>query len=305
MSAPKTSDAIARCLLQSDSLRAVAVLDTHLVQDICDRHQARGLLAVGLARTSTSALLLASLTKNEESVTLRIATDGRIGGITADANSNGNVRAYPRKIDATLPAAPTATRVSLSPYMGQNGLVSVVRDLGMKENFSGQTEMPGREIDTDVQHYLCTSEQIDSVLVCDAELDASGKVVRSGGLLLQAMPDSAHKDLLERLRTELHTSAFLEALASASEVGDLVRHVLGEIAGDLRVLETRPVQFKCPCSRERAESTLKLLGESDLQALLADPGTADVMCEFCQTRYVFDSNDLAALCAQFRTERPS
>ncbi|MDZ4698011.1 MAG: Hsp33 family molecular chaperone HslO [Deltaproteobacteria bacterium] len=305
MSESKNNDAIARCLLQSDSLRAVVVLNTHLVVDICERHQAKGLLAVGLARTSTSALLLASLTKNDESVTLRIATDGRIGGLTADAKSNGNVRAYPSKIDATLPAAPAGVRVSLSSFLGKNGLVSVARDLGLKENFSGQTDLSGREVDTDVEHYLCMSEQIDSVLVCDAELDELGNIVRSGGLLLQAMPDSTHKETLERLREELHTSSFLDALRAADEAGALVRHVLGEMADDLKVLETRPVQFACPCSRERAESTLRLLGESDLESLLADPGTADVMCEFCQTRYVFEATDLVALCAGFRTQRPS
>ncbi len=305
MSEFKNNDAIARCLLQSDSLRAVAVLNTQLVVEICERHQATGLLAVGLARTSTSALLLASLTKNDESVTLRIATDGRIGGLTADAKSNGNVRAYPSKIDAMLPAAPAGVRVSLSSFLGKNGLVSVARDLGLKENFSGQTDLSGREVDTDVQHYLCMSEQIDSVLVCDAELDGLGNIVSSGGLLLQAMPDSAHKETLERLRKELHTSSFLDALRAVGEAGDLVRHVLGEMADDLKVLETRPVQFACPCSRERAESTLRLLGESDLESLLTDPGTADVMCEFCQTRYVFEASDLAALCAGFRTERPS
>ena len=154
MSSPENSDAIARCLLRADSLRAVAVTSTGLSREICLRHQLTGAVAVGTARATAAGLLLASLTKNEESVTLQIATDEPMGGITVDANSGGRVRAYPRRPNRALPAIAAETHVSLSPLVGNAGFVSVVRDLGMKENFKGQTALVSGEIDIDVEHYL-------------------------------------------------------------------------------------------------------------------------------------------------------
>ena len=306
--AMSSDDLIIRCLMAGGSMRLVAVTSTDLCSEICRRHETTGAMAVALSRATTAGLLLATLTKGDEKVSLHISGEGDLGTLMVDANSSGDVRAYPRKrgIEFQVPAK---TRVHLAPITGAEGIVSVARDLGLKENFTGRTAFKSGEIDEDVERYLTTSEQIDSVLVTDAALDEDGQVLWAGGLLLQAMPGGDHENTLAQERARLHQGAFFAALMASSGLGpeDLARKALGDVGADLRILETRPVQFSCQCSRDRAESTLVLLGERDLAAILIDPGVAEVVCEFCRTTYHFSAENLESLRASMgpSTGRPS
>ncbi len=277
-------------------MRLVSVTTTLLCAEICRRHECEGALAVALSRAATSGLLLATLTKGDEKVSMHLRGDGALGTLTVDATSGGDVRAYPKKRGVTIPVA-ARQRAVLGPSTGGQGIVSVARDLGLKEHFTGQTAFASGEIDQDVERYLVISEQIDSVLVADAALDESGRVLWAGGLLLQAMPGGEHEATLQEQRTRLHGGAFFAALMGIAGGGpqELAQQALGEVASDLRILDTRPVQFSCQCSRERAESTLALLGERDIASILVDPGVAEVVCEFCRTTYHFSSENLEAL----------
>jgi molecular chaperone Hsp33 len=297
MSAASSSDdLIIRCLLAGDSMRLVAVTSTDLCSEICRRHETTGAMAVALSRATTAGLLLATLTKGDEKVSLHIAGEGDLGTLMVDANSSGDVRAYPKRRGVEI-GVPAKTHIKLAPATGAGGIVSVARDLGMKEHFTGRTAFSSGEIDDDIERYLVTSEQIDSVLVADAALDENGQVLWAGGLLLQAMPGGEHQDTLAQERTRLHMGGFFAALMASSGLGpeDLARKALGELGADLRLLETRPVQFSCHCSRERAEATIALLGEREITAILSDPGVAEVVCEFCRTTYHFSSENLDAL----------
>src|SRR3954471_8699177 len=145
MSAP---DEIARCLLSERAVRVVATVTTETTAEIARRHAATGGVVAALGRSATAGLLLATLTKDEERVTMQILAEGPLGGITVDAASNGNVRAFLKHPSVMIPALP-ASHVPLGPFMGKQGSVAVTRDLGMKENFSGATELVDGEIDTD------------------------------------------------------------------------------------------------------------------------------------------------------------
>src|SRR5262249_3070301 len=143
--------------------RAVIVTSTGVAREAARRHQASGAAAVALARGLTSGLLLATLTKDEERVTLQVLGDGPLGGLTVDASAAGTARAYVKNPAVRLPPPPPGpARLQLGPAIGGTGLVSVIRDLGLRENFSGQTALATGEIDEDVAHYLITSEQIAS-----------------------------------------------------------------------------------------------------------------------------------------------
>src|SRR5262245_5630746 len=182
------ADEIARCVVDSGAARAVIVTTTGLAREASRRHQATGAVAVALARGLTSGLLLATLTKDEERVTLQVLGDGPLGGLTVDATAAGTARAYVKKPAVRLPPAPGGGRLSLGPAIGRNGLVSVVRDLGLRENFRGQTAIASGEVDDDVAHYLTASEQIVSALRCEVILAPDGSVRLAAGVLVQALP---------------------------------------------------------------------------------------------------------------------
>jgi molecular chaperone Hsp33 len=287
------ADQIIRCVLTDVPVRVVAALTTATAREAAVRHGAGAAGAVALGRGLTAGLLLATLTKDDEQVTLQVLGDGPLGGISVDASGAGTARAYVKHPRAGRIAA-GGTRQSLADAVGRSGMVSVIRDVGLRENFSGTTQIRSGEVDEDVERYLTESEQIESALSCEATVGADGRVAGAAGILVQALPGSAGVAELDAARR-----LFAEgALARAVEIGrvtsaeELVAAVLGGRLGAFRVLERREVRFFCPCSRDRADASLAMLGATDLSAMILDDGKAEVTCNFCRARYDFDERDL-------------
>jgi len=302
-------DAIVRCLLENGRARVVAATTTSTVREIVVRHRARGVAAVALGRAVSAALTLATLTKDEEQVTLQILGDGPLGGITVDARSSGRVRGYLKHPDAVpWGATSDSGRVSLAEAVGRKGVVSVIRDLGLAQNYAGQTALVTGEIDTDVETYLLKSEQIDSVLRCDTLVDREGQVVASAGLLVQTLPQAQGAALVEFIRQTLDEQRLSQILLEASGARDpeaLARRLLGPVSETLQTLDSRPVTFSCACSRARVGATLEMLHEEDLQAMILEDNQALVTCNFCGESYVFSESDLEMIRRKRRPVQPA
>ena len=296
-SAPENKDEpvegeIVRGVLTDLPVRVVAAVTTGVVREAARRHKAGPAGTVALGRGLTAGLLLATLTKDDERVTLQVLGDGPLGGITVDANGAGTARAYVKHPRAGA-IGPGAPRPTLAAAVGRSGVVSVIRDVGLRENFSGTTAIDSGEIDEDVERYLTESEQIESALACDTVAADDGGVVSSGGILVQALPGEA------AIEVALARGLFVDgALARAVAAplppsGDgLLRAVFAGRLGEIRVLDRRPARFFCPCSRARAGVSLAMLGEADLSAMILDDGKAEVICNFCRARYAFDDKEL-------------
>jgi molecular chaperone Hsp33 len=256
------------------------------------RHEAGPAATLALARGLTAGLLLATLTKDDERVTLQILGDGPLGGVTVDATSAGTARAYVKHPGGGL-KPPVGGRPSLAAAIGRTGLVNVIRDVGFREPFSGQIALRTGEIDEDVEAYLEKSEQVVSALACDALLGPDGALDFAAGILVQALPGSDGAALVAAASVLIADGEFLRALAGARRDGEgVVAAVLGQRLGTVQVLDRRPVTFACPCSRARAGTSLALLGEAELAAMILDDGKAEVICNFCRARYEFDETEL-------------
>jgi molecular chaperone Hsp33 len=300
-------------------VRVVLVVATEAVREAAERHHASPAATVALGRGAMAGLLLATLTKDQERLSLQVLGDGPLGSLTVDADSAGTVRAFVRHPHAGPSAAPLArlpgatVGARLSSWVGRTGTISVVRDLGLGEPFTGQTTLASGEIDDDVERYLLDSEQIDSALGCEVSLDASGEVRVAVGILVQALPNSEGATLVSIARERLREGALAAALPAVPPTPEQVATLVGAVVGlgpsdtlaDLRVLERRPVRFHCPCSRERATSTLSLLGPLELADMIATDGRADVTCDFCRRQYQFTAEDLEALRASLDPARPN
>jgi len=292
----------------------VVALTTPAAREAARRHDARGAAALALARGTTAGLLLSTLAKDRERVTLQILGDGPFGGLTVDASSSGHVRAYLKNPAARLPHSLNALppvdpfRLSLAAGVGSSGIVSVVRDLGLREAFRGQTALASGEIDEDVERYLTESEQIDSALACDAVLEGAAQpgkeggpdvadvVAIAGGILVQALPGSDGAELVDAMRLRLRGGAFARALGKRPPSAEaLALAVLGPDGSSLQLLDSRSVAFHCPCSRERAASSLALLGSAELEEMILEDVPAEVTCNFCRERYSFDEAELESI----------
>jgi molecular chaperone Hsp33 len=285
-------DEIVRCVVAGLPVRVVAAVTTGVAREAARRHQAGPAGAIALGRGLTAGLLLATLTKDDERVTLQVLGDGPLGGVTVDANGSGTARAYVKHPAGGAIAAGGA-RASLAAAIGRTGVVSVIRDLGLRENFSGTTEIRSGEIDEDVERYLTESEQVESALACDTTAAPDGRVTGSAGMLVQALPDSAGTGAVNVARGLLAGGALARIVGGAllTSGEDLVGAVFGDRV-EIRVLDRRPVRFFCPCSRPRAADSLAMLGEADLSAMILDDGKAEVTCNFCRARYDFDDTEL-------------
>lgn len=292
-------DQIMRSLIEGGRVRVVVATATHAVREMVLRHQTHGVPAVALGRGALAGLLLATLTKDEEQVTLQVMGNGPLGGVTVDARSSGQVRAFVKRPLAVTwdPGLASTPRLALGDAIGKQGVVNVTRDLGLAQNYSGQVALDTGEIDEEVEHYLNTSEQIDSVLRCETLVDSEGKVTAAAGLLVQTLPQAHGAAVLEFLRDTLRGPAFTSVLkdALAKDTFDpesIARATLGQCADGIQVLDLREVRFFCPCTRERAESTLGMLRPEDLKEMILETNDAEVTCNFCGQQYRFSEIEL-------------
>jgi molecular chaperone Hsp33 len=289
-------DHIIRALVDEPLVRIVAAITSEVTREASRRHGAIGGAQIALGRASTTGLLLATLTKGGERVTLQVSANGKLGEIMADATDAGDVRAYVQNPNEIV-AAGADERVSLAGGVGIQGVVCVLRDLGLKERFTGKAPLIAGEIDVDVEHYLRVSEQVESALGCEVILDSPTEVGKAAGVLAQCMPGSEGLDVVRDLRHKMRNGKLFEALHDCETAEDLVLQLLGGDPRRLDVLDIRPVRFHCPCSAERVLAALQTFGRDPLEEMIREDGGAEVTCNFCRERYAVSKQALEEMLA--------
>ncbi|HWE29260.1 MAG TPA: Hsp33 family molecular chaperone HslO [Polyangia bacterium] len=287
-------DHLVRAIDRERHVRVCAAITTGLVADAARRHELSPAATRALGRALTSGVLLATLTKGEERVTVQLIGDGPVGSITVDANGAGDVRGYALHPQA---GADFAADRHVGDVVGRRGVVNVLRDLGLKELYQGQTSLLTGEVDEDIESYLRTSEQVPSALGCDVLLDASGRPAAAGGVLVQAMPGGDPdivREVQHALRTDLLGQLLREGVRSANTIAERAwSHGPLEFVGG-----ERGVRFHCRCSPERIGEMLALLGTVDLDEMIAENKPAEVVCNYCNTRYQIGRQELEQIRAR-------
>jgi molecular chaperone Hsp33 len=288
-------DVLLRAIWPETGLRVVAAITTGAAREAARRHGAVGGPAAALGRGITAGALLATLTKGEERLTAQISGGGPLGPLIIDANANGDVRAFIKNPGVPVPVL-AGTHVPLGQAIGNDGVVRVARDLGLRETVNGQTAIADGEIDTDLERYLEESEQIPSALACEALVGPGLDIAVAGGLLVQTLPDSDALTALMDLRARLRGGALARTLAAMGpgpvDPERLAETLLEIASGDLLCLDRRPLRFFCSCSKERARATLALLSIDDLTEMVHEGRGAEVTCEFCRARHLISQTEL-------------
>ncbi len=287
-------DHLVRAIDRERHVRVCAAITTALVAEGARRHELSPAAARAVGRALTSGVLLATLTKGEERVTVQIIGDGPIGSITIDANGAGDVRGYALHAKAGADFGPER---HVGDVVGRRGVLNVVRDLGLKELYQGQIALVTGEVDEDIEAYLRTSEQVPSALGCDVLVDANGHVGGAAGVLVQALPGGepdAVREAQHALRTGLLQTLLRQGVTSARTVAERAYSLgpLEFIGGD------RAVRFRCRCSSERIGEMLALLGTVDLDEMIAEDKPAEVVCNYCNTRYQIGRPELERIRAR-------
>ena len=291
------SDLLIRAIHRTLNVRIVAAIATEVCKDAARRHKATPAAACALGRGLIGAYLLATLTRGGERVTIQIQASGPLRGLTVDAYDDGSIRGYPLEA-AACPDARMDRRQRMADLIGRDGVVNVVRDVGLKERFQGQVPLIVSEVDEDIESYLRQSEQIPSALGTELLFDSGGQIIQAGGVLLQSMPDSPAevKTVLREAQHLLRAGELYDLLASGPQTpAALARLILGPYADGLEIQDERELSFRCRCDRERVAGMLRGLGREEVDSIVRERGEVEVGCEFCGRQYRFDAVDAAAL----------
>ena len=275
--------------------RVIAVDSTAAVAEALRIHNTSPVATAALGRTLTAAMLMSAGLKNDtDAVTLSVKGDGPIGGILAVADRAGNVRGYCANPHVDLPLNEKG-KLDVGGAVGR-GVLTVIKDLGLKEPYSGTTELVSGEITEDVTYYFAVSEQIPSavaagVLVAPSENDGPGYgVAAAGGYMVQLMPgasDELADDISGRVASMLPVTTLLNAGATPLNICEDLLSGL-----DLKIEEQRFAEYRCNCSRERMEAGLRSIGRRELRRIMMEDKCAETVCHFCNTVYRFDEQDL-------------
>lgn len=270
--------------------RVLACVTTDLVRELQRRHDTWPVVTAALGRTASIAAMMGLMLKGSERLTVQVKGDGPAGSIVVDADADGRVRGYVTNPQVALPSN-AAGKLDVGRAVGQ-GMLYVMRDLGLKNVYRGSTALQSGEIADDFTYYFTVSEQTPSSVAAGVLVDKDFSVISAGAFIVQLLPGHTDEDIeaLERRLATLHSVTDL-----LSREGADVRSLLAHIAPDAHVLETRPLQFACRCSRDRTAAVLRSLGAAELQSMLDDPGHAEVICHFCNEHYFFEHADVAEL----------
>lgn len=272
-------------------VRAYAAVTTDIANEAISRHKLSPLAAAALGRTMTGALLLAANLKNKEALTLKIAGDGVLGKITADATPEGYVRGFLDNPAADLPLN-SKGKLNVGRGVGK-GYLSVTRFTGLKEPTTGSAELVTGEIAEDITNYLFVSEQTPSSVGLGVLIDTDFTAKASGGFFLQPLPD-AEEEVISILEDNLKKLPPVSSLVAEGKTPEEILKLLLKDIDGFEILSKTELAFRCKCSKERVEETLLSLGEKDLKSLV-DDGKAEVVCHFCGEKYELDKEDLEML----------
>ncbi len=282
-------DYIVRATAADHQLRAFAVTSKDIVEKAREIHNTSPVATAAIGRLLTAASMMGSMMKGEKDVlTLQIECGGPIGGITVTADSNADVKGYVNNPNVILP--PNAQgKLDVSGALGP-GFLNVIKDIGLREPYNGQTHLVSGEIAEDLTYYFATSEQVPSSVGLGVLMDKDNHVRQAGGFIIQVMPDT-YDEVIDKLEARLgEVHSVTEMLDKGMTPEDILNYVLEGM--DVEILETVPTQYKCDCSFERVSKVIASLGKKELQEMIDDGKPVEVNCQFCGSHYKFDTEQL-------------
>ena len=283
------SDYIVRATAANHQIRAFAATTRELVEYARSTHNTSPVATAALGRLLTAGAMMGSMMKGTNDVlTLQIGCSGPIKGLTVTADSNANVKGYVNVPDVILPANAKG-KLDVAKALDL-GVLSVIKDMGLKEPYVGQTNLVSGEIAEDITYYYATSEQIPSSVALGVLMNKDNTVKQAGGFIIQLMP-FAEEEVIEKLEKKIGEITSVTELLDQNMTPEMIlEHILGEF--DLQINDTQPTKFVCDCSKQRVEKAIISIGKKDIMEMIEDNEPIEVNCHFCNKHYNFTVDEL-------------
>lgn len=286
------SDYLVKALAYEGFVRAYAINATETIAEAQRRHDTWNTSSAALGRTMIGALMLGATLKGDDKMTVKIEGNGPAGAIVVDSNGKGEVKGYIKNPHISLPLNEIG-KIDVRGAVGTEGMFTVIKDLGLKEPFSGQTPIVSGEIGEDFTYYLAVSEQIPSAVGVSVLVDTDDSIKTAGGFMIQIMP-GASDEIIDQIESRLKETARISTMLDEGQTPEeILQNLLA--TDDVEFLEKMPVQFKCDCSKEKFASAIITLGAEQIQELIDQDHGAEAVCAFCNNKYEYSEADLYEL----------
>lgn len=286
------NDHLVKATVYDGMVRAYTIVSTETVEEARRRQDTWATATAALGRTMTITALMGAMLKDDNSLTVKIEGGGPIGAIVVDGNAEGGVRGYVVNPHTDFELNEVG-KLDVSRAVGTDGTLSIVKDLGLKEYFTGQVPLVSGEISEDFTYYYANSEQIPSAVGAGVLVNPDHSVLAAGGFIVQVMP-GADETLIEELEEQIQNFPAISSLISEGYTSEqiLMRLFAEE---DVKIHESMPITFKCNCSKERFERAIKGLGHEAIDSMIEEDHGAEASCHFCNETYQFTEEELISI----------
>lgn len=283
------NDYIIRATAANDQIRAFVAVTTEMVETAREHHNTSPVATAALGRLLTAGAMMGSMMKGEKDVlTLQIKAGGPLQGITVTADSQGNVKGYVGNPDVCIPAN-SKGKLDVAGAVGP-GFLTVIKDMGLKEPYSGQVMLQTCEIAEDLTYYFATSEQVPSAVGLGVLMNKNNTVRQAGGFIVQLMP-FAEEEVISRLEQNVQK---INSVTNLLEEGHTPESLLEKVLEgfDIQINEKMDTRFHCNCSKERVAKALISIGRKELNEMIQEGKPIEMNCHFCNTNYNFTVEEL-------------
>ena len=283
------NDYIVRAVAADSQIRAFAAVTTETVETARKDHNTSPVVTAALGRLLTGGAMMGVMMKGENDIlTLQIKGDGPINGITVTADSRGRVKGYAGNPEVLIPAN-SKGKLDVSGAVG-NGILNVIKDMGLKEPYSGPVALQTGEIAEDLTYYFAVSEQVPSAVGLGVLMNKDNTVRQAGGFIVQVMP-FAEEATIAKLEQNVQK---IQSVTTLLEQGHTPESLLEQVLEgfDIEINDTIPTEFYCNCDKNRVEKALISIGRKELNELIQEGKEVELNCHFCNTNYVFSVEEL-------------
>ncbi|HEX6593229.1 MAG TPA: Hsp33 family molecular chaperone HslO [Bacillota bacterium] len=286
------NDYIVKATAYEGSVRAYAISSTQTVEEAQKRQDSWATATAALGRTITITSMMGAMLKGKDTLTVKVEGGGPIGAIVVDANANGDVRGFVTNphVDFELNRQ---GKLDVARAVGKNGSLSVVKDLGLKDYFTGQVPIISGEISEDFTYYFATSEQIPSAVGAGVLINRDHSVRASGGFIIQVMP-GVDEEMITKLEEQIRAFPSISTLIHEGRTPEEILERLFP-RNTVKIHEKMPVVYRCHCSKERIERGIASLGSEEIKQMIEEDHGAEAVCHFCNETYHFTENELKQL----------
>ncbi|MCR5831772.1 MAG: Hsp33 family molecular chaperone HslO [Lachnospiraceae bacterium] len=286
------SDHIVRATAANGSIRAFCATTRDLVEYARSCHNTSPVVTAALGRTLTAGAIMGSMQKGDDDLlTIQLRGSGPMKGITVTADSKANVKGYPIVGDVIIPAN-SKGKLDVSGAIGV-GVLSVIKDMGLKDPYVGQVELISGEIAEDLAYYFTSSEQVPSAVSLGVLMNRDNTVKQAGGLIIQALPGATDEQIADLEKKLSGIPSMTQMLDDGKTCEDILADILGD--WELQILDTIPAAFVCNCDRERVEKVVISLGREELGKMIDEGEPVELKCHFCNKAYEFSHDELQKL----------